>query len=85
MPVGQDAPQFVLNGVLSLTPVPPSPQYSFGFLPSERYCWWHGSARLKSLPSSPTAGGGCPTVRAAIDGRLGDASPSDPLHLGMDG
>ena len=26
MPVGQEAPQFVSNGVLSLTPVPPMPQ-----------------------------------------------------------
>ena len=23
-----------------LTPVPPKPQYPFGFLLSERYCWW---------------------------------------------
>ena len=25
-----------------LTPVPPSPQYPFGFL--ARYCWWYSSA-----------------------------------------
>ena len=29
-PIGQD------------TPVPPSPQYPFGFF--ARYCWWYGSA-----------------------------------------
>lgn len=37
MPVGQDAPQFVPNGSLSLTPVPPIPQYPAGFLSG--YCW----------------------------------------------
>lgn len=38
MPVGQAAPQFVSDGSLSLTPVPPIPQYPAGFL--SRYCWW---------------------------------------------
>lgn len=42
IPVGQDAPQFVANGMLSLTPVPPIPQYPAGFL--SRYCWWYASA-----------------------------------------
>jgi hypothetical protein len=36
-PVGHEAPQLVSNGVLSLTPVPPIPQYPAGFL--SRYCW----------------------------------------------
>ncbi len=40
MHVGHEAPQFVLKGSPSLTPVPPSPQYRFEFSMFERCCWW---------------------------------------------
>ncbi|PBC84743.1 hypothetical protein SAMN05428945_0703 [Streptomyces sp. 2224.1] len=43
IPVGHDRPQFDSDGALSLTPVPPIPQYPAGFL--SKYCWWQRLSR----------------------------------------
>ncbi|MDT0469711.1 hypothetical protein [Streptomyces gibsoniae] len=51
MPVGHEAPQFVSNGVLSLPLVPPSPQYPFGFLLSEKVLLVAALSRVEVAPA----------------------------------